>query len=237
METKIRILYVEDDATLLFVTRDNLELRGYEVDCCGDGVTALDKAMKHHYHICILDVMLPKMDGFSLAKKIREKDPDIPILFLTARSEKEDKIYGLQLGADDYITKPFSIEELVLKIGIFLKRPKITPERPGKNQVFPLGLFHFDPSNQVIYHGKAKNSLTYRESEILRFFVENRNKVIKREEILIQIWGNDHFFSSRSLDVFISRLRKILKKDPSLLIENIHNVGYRLKVPEEMTSP
>jgi DNA-binding response OmpR family regulator len=232
MENKIRILYAEDDATLLFVTRDNLELRGYEVDCCEDGLTALEKSKHNHYNICILDVMLPKMSGFTLAKKIRELDPDIPILFLTARSEKEDKIYGLQLGADDYITKPFSIEELVLKIGIFLKRPTITPERGNKGKIFSLGVLDFDLSNQVVYHGTIKNPLTYRESEILRLLVENRNQVIKREEILKKIWGNDHFFSSRSLDVFISRLRKILKKDPALSIENIHNVGYRLKIPD-----
>ena len=168
MEKKARILYVEDDATLLFVTRDNLEMRGYQVDYCEDGFSALEKSMQTHYDACILDVMLPKMDGFTLAKKIREFDPDIPILFLTARSEKEDRITGLQAGADDYITKPFSIEELVLKIEVFLRRPRINPERGRNSKLFRIGSLDFDPSNQVILQDKSKRSLTYRESELLR---------------------------------------------------------------------
>lgn len=229
MNKKAKILYVEDDATLLFVTRDNLELKGYHVDFCEDGLTALEKVKQTRYDLCILDVMLPRMDGFTLAKRIREKDPDIPILFLTARSEKEDRIYGLQLGADDYITKPFSIEELALKIDIFLKRPKINPERSKQVKVYRLGSLHFDPANLVLYKGTMKQSLTYRESELLKYLAQRMNQVVKREEILEQIWGNDHFFASRSLDVFISRLRKIIKKDPDVIIENIHNVGYRLK--------
>jgi len=228
--SKGKILYVEDDLTLSFVTRDNLELRGYSVDFCEDGFSALEKISCQSYDLCILDVMLPKMDGFTLARKIRTFNEEIPIIFLTARSTHEDKIYGLQQGGDDYITKPFSIEELVLKIEIFLKRSKIQPRRETKNELVRFGLFTFIAGNQKLIFGDVQQDLTYREAVLLAFLLENRNKVLRREDILNAVWGNDHFFSSRSLDVFISRLRKLLKADPSVKIENIHNVGYRLLV-------
>jgi len=231
MEKKVRILYVEDDMTLSFVTRDNLELKGYTVDFCEDGEKALEMISSQIYDLFILDVMLPKMDGFTLAGKIRETNSEVPILFLTARSTKEDRIHGLQIGADDYITKPFSIEELVLKIEVFLRRSRIVPANDNRPALISLGQYQFDAANQQLNEGKRSNQLTYRESELLKLFADNINQIVKREDILMKIWGNDQFFSSRSLDVFISRLRKLLQSDPSIRIENIHNIGYRLKIP------
>jgi DNA-binding response OmpR family regulator len=230
MEKRARILYVEDDTTLSYVTRDNLELKGYLIDSCEDGVVALDWINTRSYDLCILDVMLPKMDGFTLAGKIREKNSDIPILFLTARSTKEDRIHGLQLGADDYITKPFSIEELVLKIEVFLRRSKIVSAEEKQPSMFKFGQYAFDSANQQLVDGKKHQQLTYRESELLKFLSVHAGQIVKREEILMTVWENDHYFSSRSLDVFISRLRKLLKPDPSVRIDNIHNVGYRLTI-------
>lgn len=228
MEKRARILYVEDDTTLLYVTRDNLELKGYSIDSCEDGITALDLISSNTYDLCILDVMLPKMDGFTLAGKIRERNSGIPILFLTARSAKEDRIHGLQLGADDYITKPFSIEELVLKIEVFLKRRNIVK---GKEyETLKLGRFEFDYFNQQLILDRKSLILTRKENDLLMFLLENDGRIVKREDILKKVWGNDDFFVSRTLDVFISRLRKILKADPQVRIENIHNTGYRLRV-------
>jgi DNA-binding response OmpR family regulator len=230
MDRKARILYVEDDPTLSLITKENLELRGFSVDYSADGLDALERVRGNPYDLCILDVMLPKMDGFTLAGKIREENSEIPILFLTARTATEDRIHGLQLGGDDYITKPFSMEELVLKIEIFLKRSKIVSKKDLLPAVFLFGRFTFDPSNQVLSDGRITHKLTYRESELLKLLAENINQVVRREDILMKIWGNDQFFSSRSLDVFISRLRKLLQPDPAIRIENIHNIGYRLKI-------
>ncbi len=230
--SKGRILYVEDDLTLSFVTRDNLEMRGYSVDFCEDGNTAFDKITVQSYDICILDVMLPKMDGFMLARKIREFNEEIPIIFLTARSTREDKIFGLQQGGDDYITKPYSIEELVLKIEVFLKRGKIQLRQETQNELIQFGIFSFSPENLRLISGNNHQNLTHREAVLLSYLLEHRDKVLRREDILNAVWGNDHFFSSRSMDVFISRLRKLLKSDPSVKIESVHNVGYRFLLKE-----
>ncbi len=227
---KARILYVEDDLTLSFVTRDNLERAGFEVDYCEDGQQAAEKLASGRYDLLILDVMLPKMDGYSLAKKVRETDESVPILFLSAKSTKDDKIYGLQIGADDYITKPFSIEELILKIEVFLKRKHIDLNRQFKDESFRIGKYTFIPSRQQLELGDSAQTLTYRESELLAFLYRNLNSVCKREDILVAVWGNDHYLASRSLDVFISRLRKLFSADPSVRIENIHNLGYRLLI-------
>jgi len=232
MEKKASILYVEDDLTLSFITRDNLMLKGYEVDFADDGLKALEMIRLRSYDLYILDVMLPKMDGFTLAAKIRETNVDTPIIFLTARSLMEDRIHGLQLGGDDYITKPFSIEELVLKIEVFLRRSRIIPLENNRKTVITLGEFLFDIANQHLSFSGKNQTLTYRECELLKLFVENLNQIVKREQILMKVWGNDQYFSSRSLDVFISRIRKLLKSDPAIKIENIHNIGYRMKIDD-----
>ncbi len=222
-----RILYVEDDETLGFVTRDNLELKGYKIVHCKDGKTALDLVKTETFDLCILDVMLPGIDGFTIAKAIRKKDHQVPILFLTAKSLKEDRIHGLQIGGDDYIVKPFSIEELILKIEIFLKRSKISSQ-PSESTL-SVGDFTFDYPNLRLINGDNLQKLTQREADLLKFLVDRRNAVAKRSEILKKLWGRDDYFLGRSLDVFISRLRKYLKSDTSLKIDNIHGVGFRLE--------
>ncbi len=228
MNAPAKLLYVEDDLTLSFVTRDNLEMYGYAIDFCEDGEEAFRLFCNNHYDLCILDVMLPKMDGYELAEKIRKKNTDIPIIFLTAKSTREDKIYGLRLGADDYITKPFSIEELVLKINVFLKRSGQFIHELNKRHT--IGKFVFDIENYRLMLDGQTRQLTYREAELLRLFCEHKNSILKRDDLLMKIWGDDHYLVSRSLDVFISRLRKYLKDDPAILLENIHNVGYRLVI-------
>ncbi|MBL7138806.1 MAG: response regulator transcription factor [Bacteroidales bacterium] len=229
MRKRPKILYVEDDLTLSFVTRDNLTLKGYAIDATDNGKDALQKFCNNKYDLCILDIMLPKMDGFTLAEKIRERDLQVPIIFVTARSAKEDKIHGLKLGGDDYITKPFSIEELVLKIEVFLKRRTIQLPDEGTTIKEINQKVTWDPVNLLLTVGDQKHMLTHRESELFSFLLKNREQVVRREELLIELWGHDHFFSSRSLDVFVSRLRKHLGNN-GVVIENVYNVGYRLKV-------
>ena len=230
MSEKPRILYVEDDISLGFVTRDNLEMEGYEIVHCTTGGEAMQKILEEHFDLCILDVMLPEIDGFDLAKAIREKDQEVPILFLSAKSLKEDRLKGLRLGADDYLTKPFSIEELLLKIDIFLRRRRIVESH--ETRAFKLGKYQFDYTNVELSGPSGKRNLTSREAEVLRYLAERPNVVLRRSDILTSIWGKDDYFLGRSLDVFISRLRKYLKEDPSLKIENIHAVGFKFVLPE-----
>jgi len=226
---KAHLLYVEDDESLSFVTKDNLELQGYQITYCSDGKQAMDIIAEQGFDLCILDVMLPEVDGFTIAEEIRKQDTEVPIIFLTAKSLKEDKIHGLRLGGDDYITKPFSIEELILKIEIFLKRSKIMPQAAKTVSHFKIGDFVFDHSNLALTGFEKTKSLTQKEADLLRFFIENKNEVLKRSDILQSLWGDDDYFMGRSLDVFISRLRKYLKADSRLKIENIHGVGFRFK--------
>lgn len=227
MTKKPNILYVEDDMNLSFVTKDNLEEHGFTVKHCSDGAAALNAFQQQPFDICILDVMLPKVDGFSLAETIRKSDPHIPILFLTAKSMKEDKVKGFKLGGDDYITKPFSIDELMMKIDVFLRRSKVSSSMSGHNRFFNLGNGVFDFENLMITIGEQKIALTLKEAELLRFFCINANKVLKREEILNSLWGDDDYFIGRSLDVFISRLRKYLQFTDQVKINTIHGVGFK----------
>lgn len=220
-----KILYVEDDLSLSFVTRDQLEKRDYEVISFDNGKEAYKKFNTHIFDICILDVMLPEMDGFQLAKKIREKNKHIPILFLTARSMQEDKIEGLKLGADDYLTKPFNIEELCLKIEVFLKRKQINQQIKDK---YVIGSYLLDTKEQKLIIGENERKLTLKETKLLSLLIQKVNTVTKRENILINLWGKNDYFLGRSLDVFISRLRKYLKEDERIFIENIRGVGFKL---------
>ncbi len=229
METP-KILLVEDDINLRFVTKDNLENKGYTIECYADGQSALAAFGKKSFDLCILDVMLPKMDGFTLAQKIRGKDEDIPILFLTAKSMKEDKIKGLSIGGDDYITKPFSMEELALKIEIFLKRSKISNPQKETASVYTIGQYQFDHSKLLLTSANSSKQLTQKEADLLQYFCVNPDRILKREEILTKIWGDDDYFLGRSLDVFIFRLRKYLKHDKSINIQNIHGVGFKMSI-------
>jgi len=219
------LLYVEDDLSLSFVTRDNLELEGYQVNWCKDGKEALEALKSHTFDLIILDVMLPELDGFSVAQEVRKMDKQIPILFVTAKSLKEDKLHGLRIGGDDYLTKPFSIEELILKIEIFLKRRNIVGKTQA--QVIKIGCFEFDHSNLELKSEQSHRRLTQKEADLLQFLLEHKNQLIRRSAILKKIWGEDDYFLGRSLDVFISRLRKYLKAESSIKIENVHGVGFR----------
>ncbi len=224
-KTKSNILYVEDDITLSYITKENLERRGYNITLCNKGDDALDIFENNTFDICLLDVMLPGVDGFEISKTIRKKDFEIPIIFITAKSLQEDKIQGLLLGGDDYIIKPFSMEELVLKIEIFLSRCK-KQNHTNPFQTYRLGEFVFDFTTLCLQKNDSKFRLTYREGELLKFFIENKNKLITREQILFTLWKDNDYFMGRSMDVFISRLRKYLKSDNSIKIENIHGVGF-----------
>lgn len=225
---KKKILYAEDDTTLAFLTADNLEQR-YEVAHFANGKDAFEAFRKEEFDLCILDVMLPEMDGFELAAAIRERDVEVPIIFLSAKTLKEDRIKGLRLGADDYLVKPYSMEELILKIEVFLQRSQKQPA--AKNTVCRIGSFTFDPDNYVVIKGSETINLTERESALLKLFIDNKNTILKREMMLKSLWGTDDYFMGRSMDVFISRLRKIFKDDESIRIENIPRIGFRLVAP------
>ena len=225
--SKKRILYIEDDATLAFLTADNLE-QHFEVVHCANGKAGFKLFCQETFDLCVLDIMLPDMDGFEIATEIRKRNEEIPIIFLSAKTLKEDRIKGLKLGADDYLIKPYSIEELILKIEIFLNRSQKNVEKTQK--AYSIGSFTFAPDNYQLTNNKEQITLTERESALLLLFIENTNTVLKREKILTSLWGNDDYFSGRSLDVFISRLRKIFKKETHVRIENIPRVGFKLVV-------
>ena len=224
----LKILYAEDDQTLAYLTKDNLEQSGYEVKHCSDGFNCLELFRKEHFDICILDIMLPKIDGFELTIEIRKMNPEVPILFLSSKILKEDRIKGLRLGADDYLVKPFSMEELLLKTEIFLTRSK--KNGSSVKTVFSIGAYEFDAANYILSKEQKKVTLTQREAQLLTLFLENRDQVLKREDILKKLWGDDDYFLGRSLDVFISRLRKLLSDEKSIRIENLHGIGFRFSM-------
>jgi DNA-binding response OmpR family regulator len=230
-EYKARVLYVEDDPTLGFITKENLEREGYFVDLIPDGKEGWKQFQKSEYDICILDVMLPGIDGFTLAGKIRDINKEVPIIFLTAKTLQEDKIEGLLAGADDYMLKPFSLRELELRMQIFLRRTGVKGFRKGKPEtLIPVGILQLDFDNLQLKGENYEMKLTLREAELLKFFCENEGRVISREEILNSVWGEHNYFFGRSLDVFISRLRKYLKPDETLKIDNRHGIGFEFRV-------
>ncbi len=222
-----RILLVEDDPSLGFVIKDNLMMKGYDTTLCIDGQQGLEIFQDYDFDLCILDVMMPKKDGFTLAQNIREKNSNIPILFITAKTMLEDKVAGFTAGGDDYIVKPFSMEELYLRIEVFLRR---SSNQPSPAASYKLGQYTFDCLNLALLHPKGQKVLTQKEAEVLKLLCQNKDHVLKREEILKAVWGDDDYFMGRSLDVFISKLRKYLKEDPSVEIANYHGVGFRLEI-------
>jgi DNA-binding response OmpR family regulator len=228
MSEKKKILLVEDDPSLGYVIKDNLYLKGYDVTLCVDGVQGEAVFNTTVFNLCIVDVMLPGKDGFSLARSIRAGNSSVPILFLTAKSMTEDKLAGFQAGADDYITKPFSLEELLCRIEVFLKRGNV--QGSVEEKFFPIGHYQFDFSRLLLRYGNVEKSLTQKEAEVLKLLYQHKERVLKREEILRSVWGDDDYFMGRSLDVFISKLRKYLRDDPSIQIVNYHGVGFRLEV-------
>jgi len=227
MSRIVNILLVEDDLNLGFLLVEFLETKGFSVKLYRDGLTAFTGFQGGHFDFCILDVGLPKMDGFTLAKKIKILNAQVPIIFLTARSLKEDKMKGYEIGVDDYITKPFDEDELLYKINAILSRSNLS--KVSGDNTFQIGIFQFDFQNQLLETGEDKRRLTERESTILKLLCLSKNNVIRREQILTAIWGENDYFAGRSLDVFISKLRKYFNADPNISIENIPKVGFILQ--------
>lgn len=236
-----KILLVEDDQNFGDVLRSYLEMHEYDVTLATDGAEGLAKYQKGAYDLCIFDVMMPKKDGFTLAKEIREKDLTVPIIFLTAKTMKDDVLKGFKIGADDYITKPFNSEELLFRIQAILKRSKAKVDLREDEKEFAIGRFHFnfplriltfDPSGS----DESKEKLSPKEAQLLRMFAIHKNDVLPRSEALTKIWGEDNYFTARSMDVFVTKLRKYLKKDDNIEIVNIHGNGFQLLIKEEEVS-
>ena len=224
-----KILLVEDDPNLGQLLQEYLTLKNFTTDLARDGEIGLQFYIKNKYDACILDVMMPKKDGFTLAKEIRMENGEIPIIFLTARSMKEDTLEGLRIEADDYLTKPFSMEELLLRLKAILKRTK-AKENDEESKVFYIGMYEFDTIHQSLKINGGSIRLTSKETDLLKLLCININQVLERSAALNLIWRDDTYFNARSMDVFIAKLRKYLKEDPSIEIVNIHGTGYRLQV-------
>lgn len=225
----VKILLVEDDLNLGFVIKDSLEYKGYKVSLHTNGQSAFQAVFSDTFDICLLDVMLPKKDGFTLAEEIRKEGNDVPIIFLTAKAMEEDRIKGFKAGADDYITKPFNMEEFVLRLEAVLKRCKIVSNKPEEVE-FQIGKFIFNYANLSLKSETTIQTLTTKEAGILRLLCLHKNEVVKRETVLKIVWGTDDYFLGRSMDVFITKLRKYLKDDPSIKITNVHGVGFSLNI-------
>lgn len=230
MTEKQHIFLVEDDLSFGAVLKSYLELNDYEVTWVDDGRYALDKFRNGDFKICILDVMLPNIDGFTIGSEIRKIDTGIPMVFLTAKTLKEDILRGYNVGADDYITKPFDTEVLLCKIRAVIKRQSIKPE--NNETVFRVGSYEFDSTLRIISRDGTKQKLSPKESDLLKLLCQNQNELLPRETALRKIWGDDGYFTARSMDVFITKLRKYLKDDPAIEIRNIHGSGFLLEVKE-----
>ena len=229
--SKAKLLVVEDDPNLGDILQEYLQMKGYDTTLCRDGEEGWNKFKKDKFDLCLLDVMMPKKDGFTLAKEIKKVQEAQPILFLTAKNQKEDVIDGLKLGADDYLTKPFSMEELLLRITAILRRTqKATELSPLKTYTFGAFVLHYD--EQFIEGPEGKHKLTSKENELIRLLASEINKLVNRSHALKQIWGDDSYFNARSMDVYLSKIRKILKDDPKVQIITVHGEGFKLIVGE-----
>ncbi len=229
-DKKHKILLCEDDTNLGMVLKNYLELNEFDVTLERDGRLGLAAFQREKFDICLLDVMMPNMDGFTLAEEIRDVDPDIPLFFLSAKTMKEDIIQGYKLGADDYITKPFDSEVLLLKIRAILKRNE-EENKVNENIEFDLGKYHFNPKLRELKHDGLTQTLSPKENELLKMLAEHKNDLLPRERALKKIWGSDTYFNGRSMDVYIAKLRKYLKDDGNIEIVNIHGNGFRLVAP------
>ncbi|AMQ55326.1 response regulator transcription factor [Algoriphagus sanaruensis] len=229
--SKAKLLVVEDDPNLGDILKEYLEMKGYEPTLCRDGEEGWNKFKKDKYDLCLLDIMMPKKDGFTLAKEIKKVQEELPILFLTAKNQKDDIIEGLKIGADDYLTKPFSMEELLLRITAILRRTQKSSEiTPLKTYSFGDFILHYD--EQYIEGPGGKHKLTSKENELIRLLASEINKLVNRSHALKQIWGDDSYFNARSMDVYLSKIRKILKDDPKVQIITVHGEGFKLIVGE-----
>ncbi len=238
--TTHKILLVEDDQNFGDVLRSYLEMHDYAVTLATDGVQGIEAFKKSPYDLCIFDVMMPKKDGFTLAKEVRERNQEVPIIFLTAKTMKEDVLHGFKLGADDYIPKPFNSEELLYRIQAILKRSTKQPDPKDDQKEFLFGEYHFNyPLRILTYNGTTDQQdenqwkLSPKEAELLRLFCKYLNDVMPRSEALTKIWNEDNYFTARSMDVFVTKLRKYLSKDPNIEIANIHGNGFRLLIKDK----
>ncbi len=229
MEDKLKILLCEDDENLGMLLKEFLHAKGFSADLCADGEKGYKEFLKGRYDLCVLDVMMPKKDGFTLAQEIRNVNSEVPIIFLTAKNLKEDVLEGFGIGADDYITKPFSMEELVMRISAIIRR--IQGKRNKQITLYKLGKFTFDTQKQVLIDGNKTQKLTTKESELLTLLCQHMNDILERNYALKTIWIDDNYFNARSMDVYITKLRKLLRDDPMIEIINIHGKGYKLIAP------
>jgi Response regulators consisting of a CheY-like receiver domain and a winged-helix DNA-binding domain len=227
MQQSYKILMLEDDPNLGFILQEHLEMNGFNVKLCINGVEGLTEYGKDKFSLCLVDVMMPKKNGFAFVKELRAKDAFIPVIFLTAKSLKEDRIEGFKLGCDDYITKPFSMEELLLRINAVLRRSSAASINAAQS-CFNINSYLFDYDKQSLQKDDIKVQLTTKEAELLRLLCLHKNKILEREVALNLIWGSDNYFNARSMDVFISKIRKYLKDDPAISIVNVHSKGYKL---------
>jgi DNA-binding response OmpR family regulator len=233
-----KILLVEDDRNFGDVLRSFLEVHDYDVTLATDGLAGFEAYRKGKWDVCIFDVMMPRLSGFELAKKVRESDKDTPIIFLTAKAMKEDILSGFEIGADDYITKPFNSEELLARMNVILRRSAAPPDPKEEQTEFEFGQFHFNFPLRILTHTDAagetsKDKLSPKEAQLLRLFAINKNDILSRNEALTKIWGEDNYFTARSMDVFVTKLRKYVKPDENIEIVNIHGNGFQLLIRGE----
>ena len=231
MEENVKILLCEDDENLGMLLREYLQAKGFQTELCPDGEAGFRAFQREKFDICVLDVMMPKKDGFTLASDIRQSNVDIPIIFLTAKQLKEDILEGFKLGADDYITKPFSMEELVFRIEAILRR--VRGKKTKESNVYKIGRFIFDTQKQLLTFGDKQTKLTTKENELLSLLCSHANEILQRDFALKTIWIDDNYFNARSMEVYITKLRKHLKDDEQIEIINIHGKGYKLIIPDE----
>ena len=230
MESELKILLVEDDPNLGYLLVENFKTKGIDVHLCADGEAGYNAFNDYKFSLCILDVMMPKKDGFTLARDIRRKDENIPIIFLTAKSMDVDKITGFDIGADDYVTKPFSAQELYMRIKAILKRSSATNTSVTNQESWQLGKFQFNHFERTLSNNGQQKRLSSKEADMLKYFAENSNNLVNRKDILLKVWGTDDYFTSKSMDVYLTRLRKLLKEDAAIEIQNVHGTGFKLIV-------
>ncbi|MTB50692.1 response regulator transcription factor [Lewinella sp. W8] len=234
-----KVLLVEDDQNFGDVLRSFLEVHDYDVTLATDGLAGFEAYRQGQWDVCIFDVMMPRLSGFELAKKVRENDRQTPIIFLTAKAMKEDVLSGFEIGADDYITKPFNSEELLARMNVILRRSQVPADPKEEQTEFEFGQFHFNFPLRILTHTndrgeKSKEKLSPKEAQLLRLFAINKNDILSRSEALTKIWGEDNYFTARSMDVFVTKLRKYIKPDPNMEIVNIHGNGFQLLVKSEI---
>jgi len=227
----MNILLAEDDTNLGELLSSFLKNKGYTVDLTRNGKLAFSQFNMKRYDFCVFDVMMPEMDGFTLAKEIREIDKKIPILFLTAKSMKEDKLEGFAIGADDYLTKPFSMEELLARITAIMRRADINED--NVEEKYRIGNINYEPTYRILHLKEGQKKLTTKENQLLHLLIKNKNDILDRQATLRAIWGDDNYFNGRSMDVYIAKIRKLLKEDPRIEIMNVHGKGFKLVIKDE----